>query len=71
MNPNPVKHLLYLNSKNGLTVLSISIYNMPGQLLLTQSNLHAPIDLSGWQTGNYLVKAVTDKGIVVGKFIKE
>jgi hypothetical protein len=70
--PNPAKNVLNIQSTNGVEVRSISIYNMLGQLLQvdTKSDNQASVDVSGLQSGNYLLKISSDKGSSNAKFVK-
>jgi Secretion system C-terminal sorting domain/Leucine Rich repeats (2 copies)/Domain of unknown function DUF11 len=69
--PIPVKDNLNFSLKNNEITSSISIYNLLGQLIQTVTNPSNSIDVSNLQSGSYLIKVTTDKGISSGKFIKE
>ncbi|HSD13366.1 MAG TPA: T9SS type A sorting domain-containing protein [Flavobacterium sp.] len=69
--PNPVNNTLNINAKNNIEVQRISIYNTLGQLLTVIPNgLVKTIDVSHLSAGNYILKAVTNKGMLNMKFIK-
>lgn len=69
--PIPVKDNLNFSLKNNEITSSISIYNLLGQLIQTVTNPNNSIDVSNLQSGSYLIKVTTDKGISSGKFVKE
>lgn len=69
--PIPVKDNLNFSFKNNEITSSISIYNLLGQLIQTVTNPSDSIDVSNLQSGSYLIKVITDKGISSGKFVKE
>ena len=69
--PIPVKGNLNFSLKNNEITSSISIYNLLGQLIQTTTNPSNSIDVSNLQSGSYLIKVTTDKGINSGKFVKE
>lgn len=69
--PIPVKDNLNFSLKNNEITSSISIYNLLGQLIQTVTNPSNSIDVSNLQSGSYLIKVTTDKGINSGKFVKE
>ena len=51
----------------------IEILNIDGQVIMTTAIIDrkAIIDLEGLSSGVYIIKATTDKGVVIKKFIKE
>ena len=69
--PNPVNEVLNLNTKQDTEVYSLTIYNLLGQQVQTITNPSNAIDVSSLETGNYILKIVTEKGVSSSKFIKE
>ncbi len=69
--PNPVKDVLSFQSKGNMTINSIEIYNVLGQVVLAVPNAISTVDISSLQSGNYFVKVNTDLGVSNTKFIKE
>jgi hypothetical protein len=67
--PNPTS--ISITIKTPITGI-IAILNTSGQAILQQliTEPMTNIDVSGWQSGVYLVKVVGEKGVKVGKFIK-
>lgn len=69
--PNPAKNTLNINIKRDITITSLSIYNILGQLVQIVTNPSNTIDISGLKTGNYIIKIISDKGASNSKLIKE
>jgi uncharacterized repeat protein (TIGR01451 family) len=70
--PNPANHTLNINSKEGIEIQSLSIYDMLGQLVIAVPNAKSvsTIDVSKLSSGNYFIKIKSDKGSSGMKFIK-
>jgi hypothetical protein len=76
-NTNPLK--IFPNpSNNNITIETpakgqLSILNLHGQQLITRqlTELKTQLDISNLPFGVYLVKLVGEKGVQVGKFIKQ
>ncbi|MGL2965638.1 DUF7619 domain-containing protein [Flavobacterium sp. XGLA_31] len=71
LSPVPAKNELTIRSKQSLTIRSVSIYNMLGQLMEVHTNPSETLDVSNLKTGSYLIKVISDKGTSSAKFIKE
>jgi hypothetical protein len=69
--PNPVKNSLNIQANQSIELSSISIYNTISQLIFVETNPTNTIDVSNLKTGTYFIKATTNKGTSIGKFIKE
>lgn len=71
--PNPAKDILYFQTKNDIELLSISIYNALGQLVVVipKAKETTSIDVSQLTSGTYFVKVMSDKGSSNSKFIKQ
>ncbi len=69
--PNPAKNSLNIETKNDLTISSLSIYNTLGQLVQVITSPTKTIDISELKTGSYFIKIVSDKGTSITKFVKE
>jgi hypothetical protein len=71
--PNPAKQVLNMETKATITVKSINIYNMLGQMVMVIPNAESvsSIDVSDLKTGTYFIKVNTDKGTANAKFLKE
>lgn len=68
--PNPTTDKLYIHAET--KILSLSIYNINGQLVLKkhQYDDKQPIDVSSLSKGVYTVKTYTTKGVAVLNFSK-
>lgn len=69
--PNPVIDVLHIQSKGDSVIDSVAIYNYMGQLVLTTKPTAAGVDVSGLSKGVYVLKATTNNGTTVTKFVKE
>jgi Leucine-rich repeat (LRR) protein len=71
--PNPAKNMLNIQSKNGVEVKSIAVYNMLGQLVQAVTNMEntSSIDVSQLKAGNYFIKVNSVNGNAASKFSKE
>ena len=69
--PNPVKDVLNVQSKD--TISKIAIYNIMGQevRVLTPSTSSLEVDLSGLDSGVYIVKILSNDKEVSKKFVKK
>ena len=70
ISPNPAKDVLKISNKQNITISSIRIYNMLGQLVETVVKPTNLIDVSGLKTGNYIISITSDKGVSSEKLIK-
>ena len=69
--PNPVQDVLYINlsEKQGmLELFDIAVKSVLQNEILENK---ASIDVSGLENGIYLVKVLSDKKMVTGKFVKQ
>jgi hypothetical protein len=67
--PNPVKDLLNFTSISKVEV--ISVFDMAGRLLYSEKMQNNAIDLSAFQSGNYLIEVTTSSGNSVVTIVKE
>lgn len=70
MFPNPAKNEVVIAVDSGITVKQIAIYNLLGQLVKSAAEAQSNIDVSGLNSGTYLVEIVSDKGKSSKKLIK-
>jgi len=69
--PNPVDAVLNLQNSSETPIISIRVYNMLGQLILTAFHPeNKQIDLSNVAAGHYIVSIESDRGTSELKFIK-
>ncbi|KQB42261.1 T9SS type A sorting domain-containing protein [Flavobacterium aquidurense] len=71
--PNPVSDILNFNTKEDITIQSLAIYDILGQVVIAVPNAKSAtnIDVSKLRTGNYFIKVKSDKGSSSIKFIKK
>jgi hypothetical protein len=67
--PNPAMNVLHIQTKNGEPILSATVYNPLGQMVLTNGN--SEIDISRLAPGNYFITVDSDKRKSTLKFIKQ
>ncbi|MDR0506902.1 MAG: T9SS type A sorting domain-containing protein [Dysgonamonadaceae bacterium] len=67
--PNPVRNNLFVKSE--LPIERIEIYSLTGNLMILERVFCEKINLSTLQTGVYMLKLYTDKGMIVSKIVKE
>ena len=65
--PNPVSGVHNINTVPGVKYMGLSIYNEPGQRLLQKSANDHTVDFDRFDTGMYIMKINTDKGILIKK----
>jgi len=68
--PNPTSGVVTLQGQD-LLIKSITVYDVLGQLVLTQNNNKKNVDLSLLSSGIYLIKIETEQGVEVKKIVKE
>ena len=69
--PNPANDLLHLQPNTVVSVNSVSIYNVVGQLLKVVTAPIQHIDVSDLKPGNYFIRITTDKGTASSRFVKK
>lgn len=70
LSPVPAKNFLNITSRQEISFKSISVYNMVGQLVQTFINPSNTVDVSALKSGSYILKMITEKGILNTKFSK-
>ncbi|MES2515659.1 MAG: T9SS type A sorting domain-containing protein [Bacteroidota bacterium] len=68
--PNPANALLNIHTTSNFSIISSTIYDVSGKLVLT-SNGQGTINVANLNSGMYFIKVMTDKGEYKQKFIKE
>jgi hypothetical protein len=71
--PNPAKDVLKIHARGDVSISSVEVYNMLGQIVLAIPNAssEAPVDVSNLDSGTYFLRIRSDKGMSASKFIKE
>jgi outer membrane protein assembly factor BamB len=67
--PNPAKDYLSISGLNENT--NVAIYDMTSKLIYNKHVSNNQIDISNFQSGIYIVKIETAKGIITKKFVKQ
>ena len=67
--PNPTKTEIFI--KSDLRIEKIEIYSIIGAILKFENSFNRKILVSDLAKGIYFLKVYTDKGVTVGKFVKE
>lgn len=69
--PIPAKDFLNITNNQQVAIMSVSIYNMFGQLVQTVINPSNAIDISTLKSGSYILKITSENGVGNSKFLKE
>ncbi|WP_284652564.1 DUF7619 domain-containing protein [Flavobacterium terrisoli] len=67
--PNPTKDLLHFKTAD--EIIKIEVYDFMGRVLNSLPVYENIVDLTHLKTGNYIIKAYTDKEVINTKIIKE
>jgi hypothetical protein len=72
--PNPSKDFVYISNAENASLKSVEISNLNGRVVknVELNNVsEAEINISDLSTGIYLIKMVSDKGIITKKLVKQ
>ncbi|RZJ34831.1 MAG: T9SS type A sorting domain-containing protein [Flavobacterium sp.] len=70
--PVPAVNRLYLKAVDGVTIQSVSVYNLIGQLLIKTQNFgNEGVDVSALASGSYLLRVEGSDGSFASAFIKQ
>ena len=72
--PNPATHTVTLQAdENGSAMQEVAIYDATGRVLFRQKAdaTKVEINISGWTSGVYVARIVSDGNVIVKKFTKE
>jgi para-nitrobenzyl esterase len=62
--PNPADHVLHIELNNlGDKIISVSLHDISGRIVLTKNDFENEIDLVNFQSGIYILNVTTEKGI--------
>lgn len=64
--PNPTSEILFLPG----TFDEVTVYDLSGNVLIRQKNTSS-IEVSRLGSGNYVIQAISDKGLAVTRFVKQ
>ena len=65
--PNPVHDKVYMNTSNGI----ISVYDLTGRNIYSQSFTDGQADLSSLKSGIYIIRIYSGNAVQTGKLIKK
>jgi len=68
--PNPTSDIITLDVSNRITVNSLELYNIVGKQVIQTTNV-STLDLSQLSAGMYMLRVLTDSGILTKKIIRE
>ncbi|KAF2519310.1 BspA family leucine-rich repeat surface protein [Flavobacterium salilacus subsp. salilacus] len=68
--PNPVNDILYIETKSGVQLEEVTVYNLQGSQLIQQSQDFENINTESLSSGIYILNVQTDKGSIEYKLIK-
>ena len=71
--PNPSEQYVNVYCKNGVIISQIEVYDTYGRLLIHSEAIENPkrLNISGLAAGMYLMRVVTDRGVVTKTFIRQ
>ncbi|OYU83774.1 MAG: hypothetical protein CFE24_09810 [Flavobacterium sp. BFFFF2] len=69
--PNSASSVIYLQTSNNLEVDRITIYDLMGKLILTQSIKNTQVDVMKLAAGMYILEAFSGEEKFLSKFVKE
>ena len=65
--PNPVQNMIYMDTESGI----VSIFDLAGQTVFTQSFTHGTVDLSSLKPGMYIIQLQSENTNQVNHLIKK
>jgi hypothetical protein len=68
--PNPIKNFLNIETGNQLIINEIVIYSILGKVLLKDKSMNQRIKLQHLTRGFYLIKIITDQGVLLKRILK-
>ena len=69
--PVPVKNTLYIQSSNNMVMDKITITDLTGKIVVTQTTNTNQVEVQQLTSGMYIIQAVSGDSTLVKKFIKE
>lgn len=69
--PNPVKDILNITLSENTSIENYEIYDLLGKKVMSKNTTQNTVNISGLSKGIYLLKVLTNEGIITNKFIKE
>ena len=69
--PNPAKSVLTLQIPDGLDKVNVEVFDVLGKQIYANEFTKAPINISKWSKGVYMVRVSSDNTVQTKRFIKE
>jgi hypothetical protein len=69
--PNPIENTLHIKNIHGVTLNTLQVYDVLGNLVLEQHDSLVQIDFTGIASGLYFVVIIRPEGNLVKKVVKE
>ena len=69
--PNPVRNFLQIEFSDQLVINEIVIYNLSGKEIIKEKNAIRKFKLNSLNAGTYLIKIITDQGIITKRILKD
>ena len=69
--PNPVVNELTIQTKNGVKIHQVTIYDLMGRKVLSTQKVTGKLNLDSLKSGNYVVEIQSSEGITTQKLIKK
>jgi len=71
ISPNPARSSLILKLPNGLNEVFVEVFDVLGKEIFSNKFSQAPINISNWSKGVYLVKVSSGDAVHTKRFIKQ
>jgi len=73
ISPNPVASVFDIDLPDGITRATVDIYDVFGKQIFTKeiSKLNSKFDIESWDTGLYLLRVRSEKGVQTKQLIKQ
>lgn len=71
ISPNPARSRLLLKLPDGLNKVRVEIFDVLGKEIYNNAYTEAPINISDWSKGVYMVRVSSDKAVHTKRFIKQ
>ena len=69
--PNPVADILIIESKNTVQINTITVYDMLGNLVLTQVDHFNRVNMAHLNSGIFIINVETENGVFLSKVIRQ
>ncbi|UAM98360.1 T9SS type A sorting domain-containing protein [Polaribacter litorisediminis] len=69
--PNPVNFFLNVETSNQLEIKKVIVLSLLGKVLINEKNVSKGIQLQSLSAGTYIIKIITNQGIVTKRILKK